>query len=233
MKRFVLAISCSLLLCANLYAETSKSMILDRMVEVYGGGEALSKAASYIQKWRVVRAADGVEGSDYRRVTLPDRLYIELRYPDRSETRILEGEVGIKIYNGSGKRQVSGPMLDAMKAQLMRLYTPLQLKEFSDDIRVEHKEGEYILTLVKGGVECDYHVDPKNFHIVKTVGRLKMGPQTMQFATLYKDFSKVDGVLMPHTEIKYAGDVNTATNRLLSTRYVKIKKVGEHRYERI
>ncbi len=233
MKALVLAISCSLLLGANLYAEPSKDKILDRMVEVYGGSEALLKAASYIQRWRVVRAADEVEGSDNRRVTLPDRLYIELSYPDRGETRILEGEIGIKVFNGHDKRQVSGPMLDAMKAQLMRLYTPLQLKEFSSDIKVERKDGDYILLLAKEGVECDYYVDSKNFHIVKTVGKLKMGPQIMQFVTLYKDFSKTDGVLMPHTEIKYAGNVNTATNYLLSTRFVKIKKVGRHRYERL
>ncbi len=233
MRALFLAICCSLLLGANLYAEPSKDKILDRMVEVYGGSEALMKSVSYIQKWRVVRTADGVEGSDKRRVTLPNRLYIELSYPDRSETRILEGNIGIKVYNGGDKRQVSGPMLDAMKAQLMRLYTPLQLKEFSGEIKVAEKGGEYILALVKNGVECDYYVDPKNFHIVKTVGKLKMGPQIMQFVTLYKDFSKVDGVLMPHTEIKYAGNVNTAINHLLSTRFVKIKKVGKHRYERV
>jgi len=232
-KALVLAISCTILLGANLYAESLKERLLDKMVDVYGGSEALSKAASYIQRWRVVRAADGVEGSDYRRVTLPNRLYIELSYPDRSETRILEGESGIKVFNGHDKREVNGPMLDAMKAQLMRLYTPLQLKEFSNYIKVEQKEGEYTLHLTRGGVECEYHVDPENYHIVKTVGKLKMGARTMQFVTLYKEFSKTDGVLMPHTEIKYAGSVNTATNRLLSTRFVKIKKVGTHRYEEI
>jgi len=134
-KALVLAISCTILLGANLYAESLKERLLDKMVDVYGGSEALSKAASYIQRWRVVRAADGVEGSDYRRVTLPNRLYIELSYPDRSETRILEGESGIKVFNGHDKREVNGPMLDAMKAQLMRLYTPLQLKEFSNYIK--------------------------------------------------------------------------------------------------
>ncbi len=234
MKTAILAVVCSLFIGTHLYAESpDKNIVLTKMVEAYGGSEALSKAASYVQSWRVVRAADGIEGTDTRRVTLPDRLYIKLSYPDRGETRILEGEVGIKVFNNHEKRQVSGPMLDAMKVQLMRLYNPLELKEFKDNIRIKSEKGEYILLFAKNGVECDYYVDPKNFHIVKTVGKLKMGPQTMQFVTFYKDFSKTDGVLMPHTEIKYAGNVNTATNYLLSTRFVKIKKVGKHRYEQI
>jgi len=114
--------------------ELNKDSILSKMVDAYGGSEALSNAVSYTQHWRVVRGTDGVEGTDTRRVTLPDRLYVKLSYPDRSETRILEGSVGIKVFNNRDKRQVSGPMLDAMKVQLMRLYTPLQLKKFENDI---------------------------------------------------------------------------------------------------
>ncbi|WP_456402728.1 hypothetical protein [Hydrogenimonas sp.] len=223
-----------LLFAGSLLAETlEKGVLLEKMVEAYGGQKALAHATSYTQHWRVVRAADGVEGTDTRRVTLPNRLYIDLRYPDRSETRILEGEVGIKVYNGHDKRQVQGPMLDAMKVQLMRLYTPLELQKVSERLTVGQRDGYYILSLAKEGVACDYYVNPNNFHIEKTVGKLQMGGSQMAFVTLYKAFSPVDGVLMPHTEVKYAGNVNTATNYLTDTTFIHLKRVGKHRYEQI
>ncbi len=38
---------------------------------------------------------------------------------------------------------------------------------------------------------------------------------------------------MPHTEVKYAGNVNTATNYLTDTTFIHLKRVGKHRYEQI
>ncbi len=223
-----------LLLAGSLWGETiGKGELLKKMVDAYGGQRALAHARSYTQHWRVVRATDGMEGRETRRVTLPERLYIDLRYPDRRETRILEGTVGIKVSNGRDKRQVRGAMLDAMKVQLMRLYTPLELQQHSESLALVRKEGYYVLSLAKDGVSCDYYVNPKNFHIEKCVGRVPMGTSQMAFVTLYGEFCVVEGVLMPHTEVKYAGDVNTATNSLTDTTFVEMRRVGEHRYERI
>ncbi len=211
----------------------SKEEILKKMVEAYGGETALSNTQSYIQHWRVVRASDKKEGKETRRVTLPTRLYVDLKYPDKEETRVLEDSVGIKIFGKHSKKQVFGPMLDAMKAQLLRLYTPLTLKENHEKIKLSQNGSYYILTLDKDGVESDYYVNQKNYHIEKTVGKLKMGNSVMEFVTLYKDFKRVGDTLLPTTEIKYAGGVNTATNTLIDTKIVHLKKVDDHRYERI
>ncbi|WP_457594000.1 hypothetical protein [Hydrogenimonas sp.] len=235
MIRLFTSISLALLLVSSLHAEkvAEKDALLLNMIQAYGGKTALEQASSYIQHWRVLRAADGTEGKETRRVTLPKRLYVDLRYPDKEEIRVLEGTVGIKIFGKHAKKQVFGPMLDAMKLQLLRVYNPLQLKKVSDRIEMTREKEGYILKFVKNGVECDYYVNPKNYHIEKTVGKLKMGPNTMEFVTLYKDFVKQNTVLMPGTEVKYAGGVNTATNRLIDTEFVRLKKVSKHRYERI
>ncbi len=235
MKRVFSVMLTLLVLNGSLFADESQKMesLLKKMVEVYGGKTALADAQNYIQHWRVVRAADKREGQEIRRVTLPSRLYVNLRYPDKSETRVLEGGVGIKIFGDHSKKQVFGPMLDAMKAQLMRLYTPLNLVQNSNNLHMSVKSSYYMLTLKKDGVESDYYVNPKNYHIEKTVGKLKMGNTVMEFVTLYKDFKRVGDILLPTTEIKYAGGVNTATNTLIKTKIVHLKKVDDHRYERI
>ncbi|MCF6201822.1 MAG: DUF4292 domain-containing protein [Hydrogenimonas sp.] len=235
MIRFLITVIAALSLTSALQASESvnKANLLNKMVEAYGGEKALSDAKSYIQNWKVVRAADKKEGSERRRVTLPERLYVDLRYPDKEEIRALEGNVGVKIFDRHSKKQVFGPMLDAMKAQLMRLYTPLNLKESIESLKVASKDGFYVIYLLKNGVECDYYVNPKNYHIEKTVGRLKMGNTTMEFVTLYDDFKRVGGVLFPGKEVKYAGGVNTATNTLIKSKIVHIRRVGEHKYESI
>ncbi|WP_200763869.1 hypothetical protein [Nitrosophilus alvini] len=233
MKKFSILLI-PVLFSLSLFAQNlDKEKLLENMIKEYGGKQALQNAVSYIQHWKVTRASDKTIGADTRRVTLPKRLYIDITYPDKSETRILEGTIGIKVFNKRVKKQARGPMLDAMKVQLMRLYNPLVLKKFADVLKIRSDDKYYILTLSRNGVECDYYVNPQNYHIEKTVGKLKMGPGKMEFLTIYKDFSKESGVLMPHTEIKYAGSVNTATMKLIDTKFVRMKKVSTHRYESI
>ena len=41
----------------------------------------------------------------------------------------------------------------------------------------------------------------------------------MSFVTQYSNHKKVEGVLMPHHEVKYAGDVNTAVLDLKSVHF--------------
>ena len=236
MFKTIVSILAVFILSTSLFAENgdiSKEALLSKIVEAYGGEAALTRALGYIQHWRVIRSSDGVEGEETRRVTLPERLYVNLKYPDKEEARVLEGDVGIKIFDKRVKKQAFGPMLDAMKLQLLRIYNPLVLEKFSDRIEMVSQQNGYILKLSGNGVECDYYVDPKNFRIEKTVGKLKIGPTDMEFVTLYKDFTRYGSVLMPSKEIKYAGGVQTAVNKLLDMEFFTLKRVSDHRYERI
>ena len=103
-------------------------------------------------------------------------------------------------------------MLSAMKLQVMRLYTPLVLKELKKTRTITLTSGaDYnVLTLAGEGLTASYLVNRDTKRIERVVGTLNMGGREMAFRTDYADFKVVDGVLMHHSEDKYAGGVNTA-----------------------
>ncbi len=224
MKKFLL-ISLLMLLGISSHAESLDiNTLLNKMVAAYGGEEALKKAGSYTQEWEVTAMMSGEKGVDRRKVTLPDTLYIDLNYPSRSETRILKEGQGIKITNQTNKRVAQGPMLDAMKLQLMRLYTPTMLQQHASSMQINTQKEFYILRLPQGSIVTDYYVDAKSFRITKVIGTLSMGGNIMSFVTQYSDFKMVEGVLVPHHEVKYAGNVNTAVLTLKSMRYITVEE---------
>lgn len=191
--------------------------ILNKMINVYGGEKNITNMSSYEQVWLVEAKAGNSNGSDHRKVTLPSSLYTKLTYPDKKETRTLVEGHGIKEL-GDKKVVASGPMLDAMKLQLMRLYNPLVLKNRAQNIELSGDDTNYILTLKEGDIETKYFVSKREYLIEKVIGKLSFGTQSMEFVTLYKDYEKKEGVMMPTTEVKYAGSVNTAVMKLQSVK---------------
>lgn len=197
--------------------------LLDRMIVTYGGAEALQKANDYTQEWEVTAMVRNEKGTDRRKVSLPGELYTDIVYPSRSETRILKDGKGIKITDETNTRVATGPMLDAMKLQLMRLYNPLTLKAHAGALTLSGNDTEKILSLSHEGLRCDYYVDPSTLFITKVIGTLSMGGQSMQFLTEYKAHKVVNGIVMPHNEIKYAGSVNTAVLSLKSVSFTPVQ----------
>ena len=212
----------TLLLSLNLSANTtSADKVVQQMISSYGGTEALEKLNNpYQQIWRLNAIAKNTHGNDLRNIALPEKLQVELTYPDSSETRILFGDQGLKIYNDTKQVRAEGPMLDSMRLQRMRLYNPLMLQERVANITLSEKEGRYCLTLKENGLVTDYHVNKETHLIEVVIGTLQMGGMTMQFRTEYNDYKAKEGVMLPHQEIKYAGSVNTAILTLLATRFI-------------
>ncbi len=211
----------ALFISLNLSAkENSANEILEQMISSYGGAEALEKLNTpYQQIWHLDATAKNKQGNDLRNIELPEKLQVKLTYPDSSETRILFGDQGLKIYNETKQVKAEGPGLDAMRLQRMRLYNPLLLKERAKNITVSENGGRYVLTLTEQGLTTDYHVN-KNSHLIEIViGTLQMGGMSMQFRTEYHDFKMEASVIMPHREVKYAGSVNTAELTLLATQF--------------
>ncbi len=186
--------------------------LLDDMIGVYGGAENLKKLNSYESIWDMNVKVRPEKGEAVVRVAQPDKLRVDLNYPNKSESRVVNGSTGFKVYNGNARQDTVGPMLNAMKLQVMRLYTPLVLKELkmTRTITLEKAEGYDILTLAEEGLTSSYFVNHETKHIERVVGTLNMGGRDMAFRTDYADFKVVDGVLMHHSEDKYAGGVNTA-----------------------
>jgi len=211
----------TLCMSSNLSAKTNTvDKVLEQMVSSYGGVDALEKLNTpYQQIWHLNAVARNAQGNDLRSIALPEKLQIELTYPNSSETRILFGDQGLKIYNDTKQVRAEGPGLAAMRLQRMRLYSPLMLQERAADITLSEKDGRYRLTLTENGLVTDYHVNKKTHLIEIVIGTLKMSGMAMQFRTEYHDYKMENGVMLPHREIKYAGNVNTAVLTLLATHF--------------
>lgn len=212
------------LLCATSAlsaARPESAQILKQMVEHYGGQAALEKLnAPYRQQWDLVAMTSKEKGTDQRTINLPQMLTVELTYQSKSEKRILDGDRGEKIFNKTRHVAVQGPGLMAMKLQRMRLYNPLLLQQRAAEIGVsEESDGYYRLTLREGGLTTDYYVNRQTLLIDKVTGTLTMNGAAMTFLTEYHDYKAVDGVMLPHKEIKFAGSINTAVLTLRETHF--------------
>jgi len=188
--------------------------VLERIIDSYGGEENLRKLDSQIQEWDVVALMGNRHGTDVRAVQTPDQLRVDLTYPGKSETRIVNGENSYVIYDGAPAKLAVQPQRDAMRLQLMRLYSPLVLRSKLDSLSLA-VEGDYCaLTLLEHGVRVDYLVNTDHWRIEKVVGSLAIHGTAFQFLTEYSKFTFQDGVLLHQRENKFAGGVNTAVLQL-------------------
>ncbi|MCF6310369.1 MAG: hypothetical protein L3J19_07885 [Sulfurimonas sp.] len=217
LKIFLFAAFFSAILNAS---ELTSEKIVDKMITAYGGEKNIKKLNSYEQVWNIETKTNDRNGTDNRKVDMPYFLSTELTYPDKKEIRVLIKDYGTKQFTNR-KIQAKGPMLDAMKLQLMRLYNPLVLKNNLKDITLVPKKKQYLLSFKNGTVTAEYFVSKKSFLVEKVIGRLKMGSHSMEFLTLYEDYKLRSGVMVHHKEIKYAGSTNTAIMRLKNMKFLK------------
>lgn len=204
----VLALVCAA--AANGQPQTTGE-VLEHLIASYGGEENLQKLDSMVQEWGLVALTRNKQGSDKRSVRLPEQLKVELTYPDKRETRVLNGNSGYAIFDDREPAAASAMQTSAMRLQLMRLYSPLTLRDKIDELTMSGGNGYLTLTLSERGLQADYIISTETWHIVKVVGRLSINGAAMQFVTEYSEFSMVDGVLVHHRENKFVGGMNTAS----------------------
>ena len=203
--KILLAVS---LFAIALHAQTpTRDVVVNKMIEAYGGEKSIKQLNNYEQFWHIETKTRDTNGTDTRAVHMPILLRTELVYPHKTEVRTLIKDYGTKQF-GQKKVQAQGAMLDAMKLQLMRLFHPLVLKAKVSDITLSETPEHYVLDLKAGSISSEYFVSKKSYFIDKVVGHLKMGSQGMAFLTLYEDYTSLNGVMLPRREVKYAGDVN-------------------------
>lgn len=188
--------------------------ILDRLIHTYGGEDNLRKLDNMIQEWDLVALMGNRHGTDTRIVRAPNQLRVNLSYPAKFETRILDGNTGYVIFKDSPAKQVSGMQLDAMRLQLMRLYSPLMLRDKIESMNLTEQGELLALSLVENGLHVHYLVNKETWRIEKVAGSLMMKGNEIKFLTEYSDFKTVEGVLMHHKENKFASGVNTAMLQL-------------------
>lgn len=188
--------------------------VLDQLVQTYGGESNLRKMDSMVQEWDMTALMGNRQGTDTRSIRAPDQLRVDLSYPKKSETRVLNGDSAFVIFEGVEPKQVSGMQRDAMRLQLMRLYSPLMLRDKIDSVSLIEEGGMMALSLVENGVHVYYMINKENWHIEKVAGSLLMNGNEIQFLTEYSDFKTIEGVLMHQKENKFANGMNTAVLQL-------------------
>lgn len=194
--------------------EMDVQAVLDQLVQTYGGETNLRKMDSMIQEWDLTALMGNRHGTDKRSIRAPGQLRVELDYTQKSETRILDGDSAYVTFGDDAPQKVSGMQSDAMRLQLMRLYSPLMLREKIDSVSLVEQEGYLALSLVENGMHVHYMINRDNWRIEKVAGSLLTHGNEIQFLTEYSDFTEIDGVLMHQKENKYAGGVNTAVLQL-------------------
>jgi hypothetical protein len=192
--------------------------LLNTITAAYGGSDAVSRLESYRAEGSVHRAAgsSGVFIRDYR---APDRMKVEIGYPDRSELRVV---IGNRAWRGSrsGIEPVEGPMRTAMWYQLLRSELPGVLMRNHDRLEdrgiVEHEGGSHRLLVLRWseGIEMRYWVEDGSNRVTHVESTLSVGPGQAVFATAFADFREIDGVLFPFTEKNYASGRHVAETRI-------------------
>jgi len=211
-----IALSCLLVIGFSVVNAQSPELdtVLENIIESYGGAENLRKLDSQVQEWSVFAKMGNRHGIDLRTVRAPDQLKVELTYATKKEMRIINGDEGLVAYGNAPAQVAVHPQLDAMRLQLMRLYSPLVLRDKLDSLSLT-VDGEFCaVTLFENGVRVDYVVTMDNWRIEKVVGSLALNGGEMRFLTEYSDFTFYQGVLIHQRENKFAGDVNTAVLKL-------------------
>jgi outer membrane lipoprotein-sorting protein len=188
--------------------------VLESMITAYGGEENVRKLDHMVQEWDLLALTRNKQGTDKRSIQLPRQLKVELTYPDKQETRVLDGDTGYAVFDDREPAIASNMQRSAMQLQLMRFYSPLTLRERIDSLELSRSDEYLTLTLRESGLQADYIVDAETWFIVKVVGTLAFNGTRMQFTTEYAEFAKVDGVVIHHRENKFVGATNTAVLRL-------------------
>ena len=188
--------------------------VLENMITAYGGEENVRKLDHMVQEWDLLALMRNKQGTDRRSIKLPRQLKVELTYPDKQETRVLDDDAGYAVFDDREPAVASDMQRAAMQLQLMRFYSPLTLRERIDSLELSEADEHLTLTLREASLQADYVVDTETWYIVKVVGTLAVNGATMQFMTEYAEFAKVDGVVIHHRENKFVGATNTAVLRL-------------------
>ncbi|MDH4036196.1 MAG: hypothetical protein OEX18_00070 [Candidatus Krumholzibacteria bacterium] len=190
--------------------------VTSRVIDAYGGEEALRSVHGYHASGGQLAMQSETPIRVERWFARPDRLRLELAYPDHHETRITDGAQG---WTGSSRESLepaNAMKLQAMRLQTARLDTPLRLLEQKDEVewRDTDTDGRAVLRVpIDTGLYINYHVDPDTWHITHvTMGMA--GPPSMEFSADYDDFREIDGVLIPFKEVTYAGGTVTSVYQM-------------------
>jgi len=184
-------------------------------VDAYGGPEAIAAATAFVQAGEIVSVGRrGGTGRILRAFHRPDKLRVEIAYPDReAEVRVLLGDRGWRK-----GRPVGGPMHQSMVLQAIRLDFPsflLAAPEQISEVEPMKRDGTTFRVLVLdvgAGLTLAAEIDPETGRVHRTIAHIPFEglPQPLEFVNEYSDFRLVNGVLFAFHEVMYAQGRHTA-----------------------
>ncbi|MDH3595709.1 MAG: hypothetical protein OEU09_13115 [Rhodospirillales bacterium] len=190
-------------------AAESLEVFVDRVIAVYGGKDALSRARTVRQTGQTVSLTRGGATATLTRVfQRPDKLRVEIAFPgEQVEVRILNGTQGWRRNS-----EISGPMYKAMLLQAARIAMPLLLLEEManlKDLGTEAGPGGALFRVLQLPLRSDLAlfvlIDVETGRIRHSRGSLYADERPiMEFATTYANFQSWNGILVAGREEQYA-----------------------------
>jgi len=180
--------------------------LLLKVVSAYGGEAALNGPKAVRQTGVTYSNMRKMEGRIVRTYLPPDKMRIEIQYPDTEELRILNGPHAWKR-----EQQMSKPYRDAQLLQAMRIGLPWNLLQARSQLRDlgVHKHGEDMLHMLElpmgDSMVVKVAIEPESGRIVRSIGSVSGAMGLMEFGAAYEDFRTQDGRLYASTERHFVG----------------------------
>jgi hypothetical protein len=190
----------------------SAAELARRSVAAYGGAEAIARASAFVQTGTVTSLLHpGMTGTIGRAFQRPDRLRVEVAYPDRSgEIRILDGAAGWR-----NSEPAAGAQLTSMVLQAARLDIPGLLARKGGQVRDRgtwQHEGKTLRVLgleVRPGLWLEAGIDPATGLVLRSRSVAAGSRSPLEFVTSYSEFREVGGVLFAFREVNWANGSTT------------------------
>lgn len=190
--------------------------LLEKVTTAYGG-ETVREGPKGIHHTGVTYSnMRKQEGQIIRTYQAPDRLRIEIQYPDTEELRILNGPHAWKR-----EQPMSKPFRDALMLQAMRMALPWSLLHGRAELRdlgmQELEDGQALRMLelpMNASMTIKVGVDPESGRIMRSLGAMTGSMGVMEFGTVYEDFRTQDGRLYAAVEHHYVAGQPTGHTRI-------------------
>ncbi len=210
LRRVLFAVLVALLAsCAHVPSQLGD--IRDKMFNAYGGRERLAQIRSIAAEGTITAPVRGDHGT-YRRAWRRDgKLFVDIRYSQSRETRILNGTQALRGVDGKWE-EATGPRYLAMVYQYNELSMPFALLDGTytvEELDSEQMGDRMVRTLHctdRAGNSIDVFVDEGTYRIVKTQGNFTVDGKATTLSAVFGDFRFFEGVLMPYKIVNYAGD---------------------------
>lgn len=190
--------------------------LVGRVIDAYGGREAIEGVRSFHLKGRIRAALRGKEGSYELYAKQERKLFVEITYQDATaERRILNGDRGYRGTTTLPLEEVRGPRYLAMVYQYKHLTALNDIVKGAYRVRSRGADAAYsamrgreveVLTFADSdGAVIDAYVDTGTFMIIKVAGHFKADGKETSLSAEFDDFRQVGGRLFPFRITNFAG----------------------------